>query len=337
MSVLQALAGFVFELNYISSTPYVIETADKVDDGVMSMINKNAFVLYFAACFSYTLLVLLTTGLAGLGPVDTVRVSQAAFVLMATPFMYLAWWRFLPESPARRQLPEGHFLWLEGFRQNWRTCTSIVRSENSGMRWFFVSTFFSEPGLLSMAPIGFTFLSEGLGYSPRKIALSTSMVLFAAIPGCSIGHKVSQWFDPNRSLQGAILCAMITTTGLAFLLQEGMENTVFAFGFCWGIVLGWFYTSQRLFFSLVTPKGQEAELSGFFVYCQLIISWLPPLTFSIAVSKGAPLKYALLSLLAYQFPGLTSLLMIKSWDRVLLENTANGDSVSDDVAGRETE
>lgn len=39
------------------------------------------------------------------------------------------------------------------------------------------------------------------------------------------------------------------------------------------------------------PRGQEAELAGFFVYCTQILGWLPPLLFSILVENDVAQKY----------------------------------------------
>jgi hypothetical protein len=39
------------------------------------------------------------------------------------------------------------------------------------------------------------------------------------------------------------------------------------------------------------PKGQEAELAGFFVYCTQILGWLPPLLFTLLVQNDISQKY----------------------------------------------
>lgn len=47
-----------------------------------------------------------------------------------------------------------------------------------------------------------------------------------------------------------------------------------------------FYPTENLFFSCVLPKGSEAEIAGFRVISSMILSWLPPLLFSLMVSNG---------------------------------------------------
>jgi hypothetical protein len=60
----------------------------------------------------------------------------------------------------------------------------------------------------------------------------------------------------------------------------------FAWAVFWGFALGWFYSGEQLFLSWSMPGGQEAKLTGLFVYCTIILTWLPPLIFSIIVENG---------------------------------------------------
>ena len=80
----------------------------------------------------------------------------------------------------------------------------------------------------------------------------------------------------------------------AFILKEGFEIIAYIWGFVIGNGLGWFYPTQNLCFSLLLPRGQEAELSGFYVYCTQILGWLPPLIFSIMVESNIDQKYGIL-------------------------------------------
>lgn len=66
------------------------------------------------------------------------------------------------------------------------------------------------------------------------------------------------------------------------------------------------------------PKGQEAELAGFYLYCTQILGWLPPLVFTffnenpnIDISWGGVQLniWIFLSLVCYQF--------LPSWSKCL--------------------
>jgi hypothetical protein len=43
---------------------------------------------------------------------------------------------------------------------------------------------------------------------------------------------------------------------------------------------------------MLVPRGQEAELAGFYLYCSQIFAWLPPLVFTVMNEGGVPLEWA---------------------------------------------
>jgi hypothetical protein len=79
------------------------------------------------------------------------------------------------------------------------------------------------------------------------------------------------------------------------------------------------------------PEGQEAELAGFFVYCTIILTWLPPLLFSVVVECGAADHWGLMPPLAFRVLGLISLFRVPPWDQVL-EGTKHNLLLLDDHA-----
>lgn len=85
----------------------------------------------------------------------------------------------------------------------------------------------------------------------------------------------------------------------------------------------WFYPTENLFFSLCLPPGQEAELTGFFVYCTQILVWLPPLLFSILIEAGVSQQVGLISLVVFFIIAFGFLSLVAPWDEVILESMKN--------------
>ena len=83
----------------------------------------------------------------------------------------------------------------------------------------------------------------------------------------------------------------------------------------------WFYSSQNLIFSMILPKGQEAELSGFFVYMTQILVWLPPLVFSLLIEGDVSQRWGVLVVAGFTFLALICLLIMAPWDKVLEESS----------------
>mmetsp|Transcript_25344 Transcript_25344/g.44488 ORF Transcript_25344/g.44488 Transcript_25344/m.44488 type:complete len:109 (+) Transcript_25344:1627-1953(+) len=71
------------------------------------------------------------------------------------------------------------------------------------------------------------------------------------------------------------------------------------------------------------PKGQEAELAGFFVYCTQILGWLPPLLFSFLVQADVSQKYGVI-VSAFGFVAAILLLSCTgSWEDIVAEAERN--------------
>ncbi len=61
------------------------------------------------------------------------------------------------------------------------------------------------------------------------------------------------------------------------------------------------------------PKGQEAELAGFHLYCTQILAWLPPLIFTIMNEKGLSLSWGGVHLNIYLFVAILFYQLMPSW------------------------
>jgi MFS-type transporter involved in bile tolerance (Atg22 family) len=85
---------------------------------------------------------------------------------------------------------------------------------------------------------------------------------------------------------------------------------------------------------VVLPKGQEAELSGFFVYCTQILTFLPPLIFTVMIESGINMKWGLMSMIIFFVIAIGFLCLVSPWEEVLKESAKVIDAVQvEDVTG----
>lgn len=82
---------------------------------------------------------------------------------------------------------------------------------------------------------------------------------------------------------------------------------------------------------MVVPRGQEAELTGFFVYCTQILVWLPPLLFTLMIEAGINQKWGLMSLIIYFVIAIGLLSFVAPWEDMLKESAKTIDMDEDDV------
>lgn len=73
------------------------------------------------------------------------------------------------------------------------------------------------------------------------------------------------------------------------------------------------------------PKGQEAELAGFFVYCTQILGWLPPLLFSILVQSNVSQKWGVVVTAFGYVVSVLLLMCTGTWEEILAEAEHNKD------------
>ena len=166
----------------------------------------------------------------------------------------------------------------------------------------------------SFTTVSVTFLVE-LGFSGTDTGIIFLIVLVSTIPGGYIAIYLTKRGNPIMTMK-LVLVTFIVVNFVAFILlgRPGLENTVYIWGPLWGIILGWFYPTQSLLFSSLMPKGQESELAGFYLYCGQILSWLPPLVFTIFnESPKIDLSWAGVQLNIYLFIALLLYQFMPSW------------------------
>lgn len=125
-----------------------------------------------------------------------------------------------------------------------------------------------------------------------------------------------------------------------FALEESRAYLAYVWAFIWGILLGWFYPCENLYFSMAVPAGQEAEMTGFFLYMNNVLVWLPPFIVSLIIEAGASTRWGFLSLLIFQALALACMMMTAPWEEVLEESNKkvvdpdlkldNGDAASNE-------
>lgn len=172
-------------------------------------------------------------------------------------------WKMLPSRGARHELPEHHSVWTEGFKEVWRTTKSINRSYPHGLRWFLLAVVFAEAGANAFTVVAVVFLDDHLDMSGIEVGIIFLTTLIASVPGAYLGSIVTKRTNPNTSWKiNLVLFSLVTFAGSFVLTGPDRKYLAYIFGVLWGIILGWFYSTENLFFSMVLPKGREAELTG---------------------------------------------------------------------------
>jgi MFS-type transporter involved in bile tolerance (Atg22 family) len=324
MAILQAIAGFIYQVQVVSNYAYLPEIAREV--GQSSMNNFTA-IFTQSQFLSQALFNIVVIGISVGFSMDTVVTGMAGQVVcVAWGVVFFPWgWRMLPARPARHTLQEGQWMLTAGFTQNWRTTKAIWVRYRKGLKWYLLALIFAEASAAATTNLAVIYLSDTVGLNGTQIGIFFLVALFCTIPGAWIGSKITHRTNPNTSWKLCQLTlAAATIVGAMFLEDiKGPKELSYIWAACIGLLLGWFYPTENLFFSMCLPKGQEAELAGFFVYCTQILGWLPPLLFSILVQAGVAQKWGVV---VTSFGYVVAVLFLSctgSWEEILDEAEHN--------------
>lgn len=110
-----------------------------------------------------------------------------------------------------------------------------------------------------------------------------------------------------------------TLVGALTLNRDNSQPYVYLWGFCTNLGLGWYYQTEYLYMSMVTPKDQETEFAGLFNYCRLILVWLPPLLFSLLVEAGVSQAIGVVATISFFLVAIGLLSLSAPWPEFLQE------------------
>jgi len=311
MAILQTINVFINWVHLLASFSYLPEIAADVGEELMIKYNAEYYVGMFGMEIFY-LVLCIGIGIAlGLGDNDeaTARLGQIVNVIVSGLFYYIAWY-FFTSAPARRKLDKGESIVTAGFVQVFKTAKGIKKHYSSTLGYFLLATIFSDASASAFTLVAVTYFAEVCNIGGQQLGLIFIVILLGTIPGSYFGVWVCDRTNPKTCIQIQHVC-MIIFNFVAFSTMTKPEPKFlpFIYGAIWGVLLGWFYASEMSIFSIVQPKGQESELTGIFIYCSLILSWLPTLVFTIMNENDIHMSwggmvlnvYFLIALVFYQF------------------------------------
>lgn len=173
---------------------------------------------------------------------------------------------------------------------------------------FLIAYIFYNDGIQAVIVVSSQFGQEALGLDISVLTTVILMVQFVAFLGAILFEKLSQLTNTKTAL---IIAIIIWITGILyayFLLNS--ESGFYFLGALIGLVLGGSQALSRSLFSLLIPKGKEAEYFGIYEISERGTSWIGPLVFALSLQFTASYKFAILSLAILFIIGLILILKV---------------------------
>lgn len=241
----------------------------------------------------------------GIAPGEAVRISLCSAGLWWATFTLVPLATLRNRQPARR-LPEGEGLFVTGFRQ---LASTFRRARNHRRTLLFLGAYvLYNDGIQTVIALSSQFGQEELGLPMSTLTAVILMVQFVAFFGSLLFNRVARAIGAKR----AIALSLLVWTGALFHAYAFL-HTAFQFYLLAAVialVLGGSQALSRSIFSVMIPRGQEAEYFSLYEVADRGTSWLGPLLFGLALQFTGSYRVAILSLAVFFIAGLTLLLKV---------------------------
>jgi MFS-type transporter involved in bile tolerance (Atg22 family) len=184
----------------------------------------------------------------------------------------------------------------------------MIRQDLTSLKWLMLAITSSESATAALITIATTYMSHSLQMSANEIGIVFLSVLIMGAPGSKLGEVVALRLDALVSAKACTIFFILSTSLASVLLTSPRDKHLTPiFGICWGLALGWLHPMHSTLFITITPAGQETELMSLYLFCGQVLSWLPPLLFTILNEMGVSMSIGLASLNVFFAIGLACL------------------------------
>jgi UMF1 family MFS transporter len=238
----------------------------------------------------------------GLTTEHAVRISLASAGAWWALFALIPLATLRARQPARR-LPPGGRLAVVGFRQAARTLAGLPRYPHTFL--FLVAYLLYNDGIQTVIALSSQFGQEELGLPVSTLATAILMVQFLAF----LGALAFGWVARAIGAKAAVSISLIIWIGAVVYAWAWLRTTAdyFLLAAVIALVLGGSQALSRSLFSLMIPRGREAEYFSFYELSERGTSWVGPLLFGLALQLTGSYRIAILSVTVFFVSGLALL------------------------------
>ncbi len=240
-----------------------------------------------------------------LTPGEAVRISLASAGVWWAVFTPISLATLRRRQPIRSLRPGEGYL-TTGFKQLRHTLSKVRGYPQTLL--FLVAYLLYNDGIQAVINLSSQFGQEELGLPISTLTEVILMVQFVAFFGSILFNYVAAAVGTKR----AILISLLIWTGTLVYAYGFLRTALhfFILGAVIAVVLGGSQALSRSVYSLMIPKGQEAEYFSLYEVSDRGTSWLGPLLFGLALQFTGSYRIAILSLVIFFILGLALLIRV---------------------------
>ncbi len=230
----------------------------------------------------------LSTGMA-------VRLSMASAAVWWAAFTLIPYFRLRNYEPRHVVPVEGNIV-KQGFGQLAETLRHI-RGYPVTLTFLVAYLFFND-GIQTVIASASTFGVEELGFETGTVLAVYLVVQFVAVFGALGFGRLAGRLGAKRVILGGIVLWMCIVTVALFVPAESFVPFLLL-GVAIGIVLGGTQALARSYFSLLIPRGFEAEYFSFYHAMERGTSWFGTLVFGLVFQLTGSYRPAIFALIGF--------------------------------------
>lgn len=250
-------------------------------------------------------LALVTLQPFGLDAASAARISMLSAAIWWAAFTVIPFIGLNNHPPANVEPVEGN-AFARSFGQLFQTMREM---KNYPMALtFLVAYLFFNDGIQTVIASSSTYGSQELGFEQDVLIATILLVQFVAFGGALLFGRLAAQIGAKRTILGGLVVWMGIVTVALFLPEEEMVPFL-ALGVAIGIVLGGTQALARSYYSLLIPRGKEAEYFSFYHAMDRGTSWFGTLVFGLVYQFTDSYRPAIFALIIFFVLG--GLLLLK--------------------------
>lgn len=251
------------------------------------------------------LILVFKAGALGLETGLAVRISLASAGIWWAIFTVIPLVALKSRQPIRTRPPGANYLTV-GFGQLRDTLGRVWKHPQTLL--FLSAYLLYNDGIQAVITLASQFGQEELGLPITTLTTVILMVQFVAFFGAILFNSIAKGIGAKR----AVLISLLVWTG-SLIYAYGFLRTelqFFILAAVIAVVLGGSQALSRSIYSMMIPKGREAEYFSLYEVSERGTSWLGPLLFGLSLQFTGSYRIALFSLVVFFIAGLLLLIRL---------------------------
>ena len=242
----------------------------------------------------------------GLSEGMAVRISLLSAAVWWAGFTFIPYFGLRNRPPAH-VVPESGGILKQSFGQLWETLKSLRQYPVA--LTFLVAYLFFNDGIQTVIASASIYGVEELEFSTGTVLATYLVVQFVAVFGAlGFGRAAGRYGAKSVILAGLVIWMGIVTVALFVPERQILPFMLLAVAI--GIVLGGTQALSRSYFSLLIPRGREAEYFSFYHAMERGTSWFGTLVFGLVYQLTDSYRPAIFALIMFFVVGGALLLKV---------------------------